>query len=197
MTRFATPMWAQRTRRAVDERGVTMIIFGFIIVALLIIVAIVIDLGNARQQKRQLQNSADAAALAGANDINVTGGDPCRVATTYAFNNMQLGNPSNTNCTQTTSGNTTITVASPYFSGPAAFVPASLVNVKACRDVGTSFAKIIGVTSIHVCGNATARKLGVTSSGSGGGTTTGDPDAPCTVDAFTTNGYFDKDSHLQ
>src|SRR5205807_9044442 len=119
---------------------------------------------------------------------------------TYSYNNMRLGTPANKTCTQTTAGNVTITVATPYYSGPAAFTAASLVNVKACKDVPTSFARVIGVTSIHVCGNATARKIGTSSppcSGAGCGTPTSDPDAPCTVDAFTSTGYYDHDSHLR
>jgi Flp pilus assembly protein TadG len=191
---------ARRAQRVVDERGVTMVIFGLMIVALLIIVAIVIDLGNARQQKRQLQNAADAAALAGASDINVTNGNPCSQAVTYAYNNLSLGTPTNTTCTQTTKNNMTITVSAPYYSGPAAFSANSLVNVQACQNVGTYFAKIIGISTIHVCGNATARKIGVTQSnctGGGCGTTTADPNAPCTVDAFTTNGYYDDNSKLR
>ena len=50
MTRIAARLTAQRARRALDERGVTMVIFGLVIVALLIIVAVVLDLGNARQE---------------------------------------------------------------------------------------------------------------------------------------------------
>jgi Flp pilus assembly protein TadG len=182
-----------RARLTGDEQGVTMIIFGLILVGLLIIVAIVIDLGNARQEKRQLQNAADAAALAGASDISKTGGDPCGTAASYTYNNLSLGNPANKTCTTTTAGNITVTIATPYFSGPAAFTPTSLINVKACKDVPTTFARIIAVTSVHVCGNATARKVGVSNSPSGppGGP---DTDTPCTVDAFTADGYFDADS---
>src|SRR3954467_231779 len=95
MTRFGARLLTQRARRALDERGVTMIIFGLIVTALFVIVAIVIDLGNARQQKRQLQNSADAAALAGASVINAqtatcTGGDQLRDALKYAYNNASI-----------------------------------------------------------------------------------------------------------
>jgi|GEM_PF-4521039 len=204
MTRFAARLMTRRARRAMDEAGVTMVIFSLLIVALLVVVAIVIDLGNARQQKRQLQNAADAAALAGAHDIGVTGGDPCAQAATYVYNNLTLGTPSNKTCTTTVPTGYTITITTPYTGGPAAFETdggASLVNVKVCKAVGTSFARIIGITSVNVCGNATARKIGGSTgcTGSNCGTTTADPDAPCTVDAFTTNGYFDQSApdHLQ
>src|SRR3954452_14056248 len=92
MTRFAARLMAERARPPADERGVTMIIFGLVLVALLIIVAIVIDLGNARQQKRQLQNAADAAALAGATDLGtVSAANACADAVSYTYNNMRFG----------------------------------------------------------------------------------------------------------
>jgi Flp pilus assembly protein TadG len=195
MTRIATRLWGRRAQRVIDERGVTMVIFALLIVALLIIVAIVIDLGNARQQKRQLQNAADAAALAGAGDLGtVNAANACTTAYSYSYNNMQLGTAPSSCPTSSTAGNVTISVTTPY-TGPPAFSASSLVNVRACKDVGTSFARIIGVTSVHVCGNATARKVGLAPSPNPPGPN--DADSPCTVDAFTTNGYFDKDSHLQ
>lgn len=205
MTRFGARLLTRRARRALDERGVTMIIFGLIITSLLVIVAIVIDLGNARQQKRQLQNSADAAALAGASVINATtatctGGDMLHDALKYAYNNAGITGsvvacPSSG--VQYGTG-PTVTAISPYSGGPPAFAsnPNALINVRICKDVGTTFGKLVNISSIHVCGNATARKLGVTTPAGGGGTTTSDPGAPCTADAFTSNGYFDHDSHF-
>jgi hypothetical protein len=169
-----------------------------------VIVAIVIDLGNARQQKRQLQNSADAAALAGASVINATtatctGGDMLHDALKYAYNNAGITG-SVVACP--TSGveygtGPTVTAISPYSGGPPAFAsnPNALINVRICKDVGTTFGKLVNISSIHVCGNATARKLGVTTPQSP--VNQNDADTPCTVDAFTTNGYFDHDSHLR
>src|SRR5947208_17150883 len=92
MARIAALLTAQRARRALDERGVTMVIFGLVIVALLIIVAVVLDLGNARQEKRNLQNAADAAALAGANDLGTPQAANARPdAYKYSYNNIRPG----------------------------------------------------------------------------------------------------------
>src|SRR3954471_23807460 len=115
MTRIAARLMARRARRVVDERGVTMIIFGLILVALLIIVAVVIDLGNARQEKRQLQNAADAAALAGASELFTVSGSPCATAVTYAYANMRLG-PVQGACTSGTYSNPdgSVFVQTPY-----------------------------------------------------------------------------------
>jgi type II secretory pathway pseudopilin PulG len=52
-----------------DERGVIAVMFALLLVLMLGIVALVVDLGNARQQRRVAQASADAAALAGGEAI--------------------------------------------------------------------------------------------------------------------------------
>lgn len=48
-----------------DERGVTLVLFALLLTALLAISAIVVDLGQAYANRRQGQNGADAAAVAG------------------------------------------------------------------------------------------------------------------------------------
>lgn len=53
----------RRTRR--DERGVTIVLVALTMVGLLGISALAIDLGQAYASHRQMQNAADAAALAG------------------------------------------------------------------------------------------------------------------------------------
>jgi Flp pilus assembly protein TadG len=52
-----------------DERGVIAVMFALLLVVMLAVIALVIDLGNARQQRRVAQASADAAALAGGEAI--------------------------------------------------------------------------------------------------------------------------------
>ena len=54
-----------------DESGAVAIIVALVMVALLSIVALVIDLGGLYDHDRELQTAADAAALAGA-QANVT-----------------------------------------------------------------------------------------------------------------------------
>ena len=60
-------------RRADDERGVILVFTAIFLVVALGILAIVIDLGNARDERRQAQVGADAAALAGAETIEAFG----------------------------------------------------------------------------------------------------------------------------
>jgi Flp pilus assembly protein TadG len=53
-------------RRLGNDRGAVIIFFAFVIVALLIVTALVVDLGMARETKRRGQSDADFAALAAA-----------------------------------------------------------------------------------------------------------------------------------
>src|SRR5947209_4140299 len=55
---------ARRVRR--DEQGFSIVLVALLMVAMLIIAAIALDGGQAYADHRQMQNAADAAALAGA-----------------------------------------------------------------------------------------------------------------------------------
>ena len=68
-------------RRLKDERGAVAIIVAAIMVPLLICTALVVDMGSAYVRKRELQNAADAAALAIALDC---AGGHCGSITTTA-----------------------------------------------------------------------------------------------------------------
>ena len=60
--------WRDR-RRAAGDQGVSLVIVALSMVAILGIAALVVDLGNARQMRRELQGGTDAAALAAAQDL--------------------------------------------------------------------------------------------------------------------------------
>jgi len=71
-------------RRADDERGAFIVLWALLITALLIMVAIVIDLGNARSVRRSDQSVADFSALAAGDNLalvrrclRVCQGQPC------------------------------------------------------------------------------------------------------------------------
>jgi Flp pilus assembly protein TadG len=57
------------TRYHRDESGVIAVMFAIMLVMMLAVVALVVDLGNARQQRRAAQAGVDAAALAGGEAI--------------------------------------------------------------------------------------------------------------------------------
>jgi Flp pilus assembly protein TadG len=58
-----------------DERGVIAVLLALMLVLMLGIVALVVDLGNARQERRAAQAGADAAVLAAAEAIEWYGGN--------------------------------------------------------------------------------------------------------------------------
>ncbi len=57
-----------------DERGAVAVMLAIMLTVMLGICALVIDLGNARQQRRSAQNSADAAALAAGETVEAGNG---------------------------------------------------------------------------------------------------------------------------
>lgn len=63
---------SRRRRARKDERGAVLVVSAIVMVAVLAVVAIVIDIGYAKQYRRLSQNSADAAALAAAQDLDGT-----------------------------------------------------------------------------------------------------------------------------
>ena len=74
------------TRSKDRDRGAVLVITAFLIVAMLGAAALVIDIGRGYVEKRRLQNGADAAALAVAQECarNATCGAPMTMADTYA-----------------------------------------------------------------------------------------------------------------
>ena len=58
--------------RLVDDRGAVALLTGLLAVVLFGMAAFVVDLGVARDNRRQAQNTADAAALAAANALYAT-----------------------------------------------------------------------------------------------------------------------------
>ena len=101
------------TRR--DERGAFLVVWALVIVAVLIMVAIVVDLGQARSTRRLDQQLADFAALAAGNTLESTGSGEAACLDAFASiraNSPDLPsgspncNPMADRCTATTSSRT-------------------------------------------------------------------------------------------
>src|ERR1700730_8395465 len=87
-----------RLRR--DRSGAVAVLVGVLIVVLAAFSAIVVDLGYLFYAQRTLQASADAAALAGAQDLNLgTGGTA--IATAIAYSGVTGNKNANANLTVT------------------------------------------------------------------------------------------------
>lgn len=77
-------------RRCRGEDGVFLVVWALLLVALFTMVAIVIDLGALRSDRRTDRAAADAAAAAGANDIAAGPAAACTTALAYATRNLGL-----------------------------------------------------------------------------------------------------------
>lgn len=138
-----------------DERGAVLVFAALVLTALLGFAALVIDIANATQVRRQAQNTADAAALAAAQDLP----DASKVVATakaYATTNLGTAVADWVGCVDTdafpihpdsASSNTCISI-DPAFER---------VRVKLPRhDVATIFGGIFGVKELEVTAHAVA-----------------------------------------
>ena len=158
-----------RLRHSRDEQGAIAIVTAFLMVALVLGAALVVDLGNARDVRRQSQNAADAASLAGANMLYpatgvcpLGGPQPCvddavAAAKKYALNNFQVSASDWNTCTAPAgqalafvpSGGTSCISFSSDFTQVRVYVPT--------RAVATFFGGIAGRSSIPVGSSAQAQ----------------------------------------
>lgn len=110
--------------RPADESGAVIAYFALIMAVLLGVSGFVVDGGRLWNQRRALVVATDAAVLAGAWD-GALGLDPCTKALEYVYlNTSTVSNPS---CIQSPSGR------------------AGVVEVSAERDVGYTFASLLGI----------------------------------------------------
>ncbi len=165
-------------RRVRQDDGVVLVMMALAMVAIFVFAALVIDIGDARQLGRQAQASSDAAALAGARHLPLTGADPSAAAAAkakaadYAARNIleatvapsaatcPAGVPANSSCYEVQGA--TITVATPYSGNHG------LIYVEVCQDSEATFGRVVGATSERVCRAAVARRYGGTSIGDAG-----------------------------
>jgi Flp pilus assembly protein TadG len=150
-------------RRVVkDERGQTLPMLAITMVGMLSMVAMVVDIGDVYYSFHQLQNSTDAAALAGAQAL--PGSAAATAASNYssvsgglnAYSNMQ-------NVTITTTLKCLNTLIN---QGIACVAPANAnaIQVQQKVDVPMYFAQIFGVKKVSLTSTATAAMRGAISS---------------------------------
>jgi Flp pilus assembly protein TadG len=139
-----------------DERGAVLIIAAIMLVVLLGIAALAVDLGYAYETRRQVQNSADAAALGAAQDLPVlttTESD----AKSLSLTNLPHGTFPWSVCTD--SGALTVpSVDTPCISYDTSF---TRVRVRLPQQsMPTFFGSALGVSSTSTSASATARTVG-------------------------------------
>jgi len=150
-------------RMLVEERGDVLPMLAVSMVALLGMGGITIDVGRAYVLREQLQNSANAAALAASGAVyNSAGSDS---ASSYAanFSSTASGDANyNSNLPTVTSTVTTKCLNSLMLSGTCGSSGTSnAVQVKQTATLNTTFMSLFGVKTLTVSAEATASMQGV------------------------------------
>jgi Flp pilus assembly protein TadG len=131
------------THRARNERGAVLVLVAICMTIFLGMAALAIDVGSFYQQQRQMQAAADAAALAGAQDLPSSASNATTHAQTYGATNA--GVPSS--CNGTSPG---VCVTTPYNTN------SSQIKVTVYKNIPTFFGHIFGFTSANVSASAVA-----------------------------------------
>jgi hypothetical protein len=129
-----------------------IILTALAMVMLLVMVALVVDIGKAYLVQRQLQASVDAAALAGAQHLP----DPTEATQVAEDYGPKSGSPN----AITTGTNVSTTVTMRCVQSAPGCSPTmnsyNALNVKASTDVEMLFARILGIGKLNVKASATA-----------------------------------------
>src|SRR5215217_7847601 len=121
-----------------DERGQAVVLSVLALVALLGMCALVLDVGNWFRTKRRLQATADAAALAGAQQLPQNPSAAQAMALDYANKNGGSVAAANISVTTTFTANDTI-------------------SVKAAKTEDGVFSKVVGIDNANIDASAKAR----------------------------------------
>ena len=140
---FLVPGMLWRRRRA--ERGAVAVIVAILLPVILATAGLVIDVGSWYVTKAQLQNAADAAALAGAADLP---GSPASATT--AAQTLAAGNVSGA----------TVTSVTPY-NGDS-----TEIQVTVSKRGGVSFASVLGISGPMITATAVAQSVQTQGTGS-------------------------------
>jgi Flp pilus assembly protein TadG len=127
-----------------DQRGQAFVITALMIASLLGVTALVLDVGSWFRAHRQLQATADAAALAGAQSLPDDPGTASSLANDYAAKN--------------TSGlqGVTVTLSQTYVANDT-------IKVHVAKPAEGFFSKVFGINSVDEGAAATARTAGMQS----------------------------------
>ena len=122
-----------------EEHGQTMALLTITLLTLIGVVAIVIDVAVFAEEKRQLQNAADAAVLAAARELPASPAAAEAAALSYLTSNGYTVSP----------GDVSMTITTPY-AGNAEFAELVVTN----HDVPYLFARALGFISLDISARA-------------------------------------------
>ncbi|MBT5774304.1 MAG: hypothetical protein HOH95_08000, partial [Dehalococcoidia bacterium] len=122
-----------------EEHGQTMALLTITLLTLIGVVAIVIDVAVFAEEKRQLQNAADAAVLAAARELPASPAAGEAAALNYLTSNGYTVSP----------GDVSVTITTPY-AGNTEFAELVVTN----HDVPYLFARVLGFISLDISARA-------------------------------------------
>ena len=153
---------SQARRRHAQESGAIAIVMSISAVMLFVMAALVVDLGHARDVRRQAQNAADASALAAGNAMYLAGAADLTAATNaaklYAAENFGISAGDWSSCSD----------PSPlgYRPGNAGCIsydsgthPTEVRVVIPKRTVSTPLGSVVGTSEVNISAKANARIL--------------------------------------
>jgi len=127
--------WIAALRK--DERGQGLVLAALAMSVVMGFAAMAVDAGSFYQERRGLQNAADAAALAGAQELPQNPSAAVQKATEYAG----LNEPG-----------ATVQVTTPYLGD------ARKIEVRVSRQFGWLFGRVLGMTTSEVAARAVAQR---------------------------------------
>jgi Flp pilus assembly protein TadG len=144
-----------------DERGAVAIMTAVLATTLFIVAAMVVDLGLARDTKRQSQSAADSSALAAANALYPVPGTPdfdaaAAAAKAYALTNFGVEESAWTSCTDPGIGSRVPSASTSCISFDDALEPTNVRVVVPTRTVDTTLGALAGVQEIDIATSARA-----------------------------------------
>jgi Flp pilus assembly protein TadG len=148
-----------------DEGGQVAIITALCMVVIVGFMGLALDVGHFRYVKRNMQNAADAAAMAAAVEVRLCGGTAnCAVMRTAAQKAMsENGFPATTvltNCSGTAGTGVTLMINNP--SCAVATDPnlgkTNFAEVVVTDQVPTYFARVLGINTVNVAARAEAER---------------------------------------
>jgi Flp pilus assembly protein TadG len=142
-----TGLSARARRRLRKESGQALVLIVLSLVSLLGMAALAVDVGYAYYVQRSLQASADAAALAGAQELP-NGSTATAIARTYSASEGQKNARANVRGVTTTASAKCVSIAPCY--------PVNAVEVRESVSVPTRFAKVLGIDTFDVNVRSTA-----------------------------------------
>jgi hypothetical protein len=184
------PKTLRRIRRR-EQHGIALIYLALVLVVLMIFAALAVDIGLAKEAKASLQAAVDSAALTGAQILVTTSPTQAQAvfdaAATEALKSIGVIGGGQTASSTGSCGSTCddyqvtkngtiydVQITTPAVGPQGGSADPTLLNVKFCYGVPTTFGGAFGWRTIPICSSATAQN-GVGTGGptnSGCGTTT-------------------------